>query len=240
MTRFIEISLKKNGWWTTGQQTTLLDLQLPPQHRFQDLAGRTLSKTKIHFENANGLFRLSVLRRELGLSVRRRRGMTKKGVPQTRVPTASRPHMPGYGMPTGTKGLLAWAWAEKRLRGSHNYYVMTVRPDATPHAMPVWGIWVEGRFYFSTGARSVKARNLAANAACVICTETSAEAVVIEGTASALTDAARIDALSPSYSKKYKSFTLDPKMGPIFEVRPRIAFGLREKTFKSTTRWTFS
>ena len=29
-------------------------------------------------------------------------------------------------------------------------------------------------------------------------------------------------------------------MGPIFEVRPKVAFGLREKTFKATTRWTFS
>jgi general stress protein 26 len=163
----------------------------------------------------------------------------KKTVPTAPAPRASRPHMPGYGMPTGTKGLLPWTWAEERLRKSHNYYVITVRPDATPHAMPVWGIWVDGRFYFSTGAQSVKARNLAANASCVICTEESAEAVVIEGTASTLADAARIAELSPHYSKKYKSFTLDPKMGPIFEVCPKAAFGLREKTFKSMTRWVF-
>lgn len=155
-------------------------------------------------------------------------------------PKASRPHMPGYGMPTGTKGLLPWTWAEERLRKSHNYFVMTVRADATPHAMPVWGIWVDGRFYFSTGALSVKARNLAANAACVICTDNPAEAVVIEGTASTIGDAARIAQLSPDYKKKYKSFELDPKMGPIFEVRPKVAFGLREKTFRSTTRWIFS
>jgi general stress protein 26 len=147
--------------------------------------------------------------------------------------------MPGYGMPTGTKGLLSWTWAEERLRRSHNYYVMTVRSEGTPHAMPVWGIWVEGRFYFSTGATSVKARNLAANKSCVICTDNAAEAVVVEGTASTVSDASRIAELSPHYSKKYKSFTLDPKMGPIFEVRPKIAFGLREKTFKSTTRWIF-
>jgi hypothetical protein len=164
----------------------------------------------------------------------------KKAVPRSRVPKASRPHMPGYGMPVGTKGLLPWAWAEERLRRSHNYYVMTVRPDATPHAMPVWGIWAEGCFYFSTGARSVKARNLAANTSCVVCTDNPAEAVIVEGAASTLEDAARIRGLAPHYARKYKSFTLDPKMGPIFEVRPRVAFGLREKTFKASTRWTFS
>jgi nitroimidazol reductase NimA-like FMN-containing flavoprotein (pyridoxamine 5'-phosphate oxidase superfamily) len=147
--------------------------------------------------------------------------------------------MPGYGMPTGTKGLLTWAWAEERLRRSHNYYVMTVRPDATPHAMPVWGIWVDDRFYFSTGAKSLKARNLGANPSCVVCTERSAEAVIVEGTAAALEDVARLEAIAPHYARKYKSFTLDPKMGPIFEVRPKVVFGLREKTFKSTTRWVF-
>jgi hypothetical protein len=164
--------------------------------------------------------------------------MAKKTAP-ARGPKASRPHMPGYGMPTGTKGLLTWTWAEERLRKSHNYYVMTVRPDATPHAMPVWGIWVDNRFFFSTGAKSVKARNLTANTSCVICTEKSAEAVVVEGTAAPLTDAARLKEVAPHYARKYKGSTLDPKMGPIFEVRPKVAFGLREKTFKSTTRWTF-
>jgi nitroimidazol reductase NimA-like FMN-containing flavoprotein (pyridoxamine 5'-phosphate oxidase superfamily) len=164
----------------------------------------------------------------------------KKADSKSQEPKAARPHMPGYGMPTGTKGLLPWTWAEERLRKSHNYYVMTVRPDATPHAMPVWGIWVGGRFYFSTGAKSVKARNLAANTSCVICTDKAAEAVVVEGTAAPISDAARIAELSPDYAKKYKSFELDPKMGPIFEVRPKVAFGLREKTFKATTRWTFA
>ena len=163
----------------------------------------------------------------------------KKASSRQRTPKAARPRMPGYGMPSGTKGLLPWKWAEERLQASHNYYVMTVRPDATPHAMPVWGIWVDDRFYFSTGAKSRKARNLAANASCVVCTENAAEAVVVEGSASMLEDAARLGAIAPHYARKYKSFTLDPKMGPIFEVRPKVAFGLREKTFKATTRWTF-
>jgi uncharacterized pyridoxamine 5'-phosphate oxidase family protein len=163
----------------------------------------------------------------------------KKARAKSTAPKASRPHMPGYGMPTGTKGLLPWTWAEERLRKSHNYYFTTVRPDGTPHAMPIWGIWVDNRFYFSTGATSVKARNLARNSSCVICTENAAEAVVVEGTATTI-EPARIAELSPVYARKYKGYTLDPKMGPIFEVRPKVAFGLRESTFKSTTRWQFT
>jgi nitroimidazol reductase NimA-like FMN-containing flavoprotein (pyridoxamine 5'-phosphate oxidase superfamily) len=156
-----------------------------------------------------------------------------------REPKATRPRMPGYGMPRGTKGLLPWTWAQERLERSHNYYVMTVRPDATPHAMPVWGVWADGRFYFSTGATSRKAKNLAANPSCVICTERSAEAVIVEGTAVVVSDAERIESVAPFYARKYKPWKLDPAMGLIFEVRPRLAFGLREKTFKAMTRWLF-
>ena len=81
----------------------------------------------------------------------------------TKGPKASRPHMPGYGLPAGTKGLLSWQWAEQRLKKSHNYWISTVRPDCTPHLMIVWGLWLNGAFYFSSGAQSRKAKNLAHN-----------------------------------------------------------------------------
>ncbi len=78
-------------------------------------------------------------------------------------PKPSRPQAPGYGFPQTTKGLLAWSWAEQRLKKSHNYWITTVKPDGSPHTMVVWGLWQDGRFLFSTGAKSRKARNLAKN-----------------------------------------------------------------------------
>ena len=44
--------------------------------------------------------------------------MAKSKKVQSRAPNASRPHMPGYGLPKGTKGLLPWGWAEQRLKKS--------------------------------------------------------------------------------------------------------------------------
>ena len=145
--------------------------------------------------------------------------------------------MPGYGLPRGRKGLLPWTWGERRLRRSHNYWLTTVRPDGTPHVMPVWGLWVDGRFYFSTGRESRKARNLASNAACVVCTEQSAEAVIVEGTAAELKDPSLFKRLAPLYHRKYTPWKLDHDLGPVFEVRPRVIFGLRERTFEAATRW---
>src|SRR5215831_17350906 len=122
-------------------------------------------------------------------------------------PRAQRPRMPGYGVPDTTKGLLPWKWAEVRLRMSHNYWLITVRPDGSPHAMPVWGVYHAGRFYFSTGSASRKARNLVNNRRCLVCNEKAHEAVILEGTARRVTGAALghvLRSAGASYSRKYK------------------------------------
>src|SRR5947209_13693831 len=100
----------------------------------------------------------------------------KKKIAAKGKPQSSRPHMPGYGLPKGNKGLLPWSWAEQRLKQSHNFWISTTRPDGRPHTMIVWGLWLDGVFYFSSGRRSRKAKNLAANPRCVICTEKAHEA----------------------------------------------------------------
>jgi hypothetical protein len=163
----------------------------------------------------------------------------------TRQPKSSRPHMPGYGLPEGNKGLLSWAWAEQRLKKSHNYWITTVKPDDSPHTMVVWGLWQDGRFLFSTGSKSRKARNLAENPNCVVCTENAAEAIIVEGVAEIADVAARRKML-PVYERKYKFDMGAMKKDilsmkePVFAVRPLVAFGLWEKHFVGkSTRWTF-
>src|SRR5579863_9632104 len=112
---------------------------------------------------------------------------SKKNSKQPPKPKASRPHAPGYGFPKGQKGLLPWSWAEQRLKKSHNYWITTVKsdgsPQASPHTMVVWGLWQDGRLLFSTGSKSRKARNLAHNRNCVVCTELANEAVIVQGVA---------------------------------------------------------
>lgn len=154
-------------------------------------------------------------------------------------PKASRPHMPGYGLPKGSQGLLPWSWADQRLKKSHNYWISTVKPDGSPHLMVVWGLWLDGTLYFSTGGQSRKAKNLARNPRCVIATEHSEEAVIVEGDA-CLLDASTKSAIYAPYEKKYK-FDMSPyTQEPIYRVQPRVAFGLPEKkTLKAATRWKF-
>jgi hypothetical protein len=146
--------------------------------------------------------------------------------------------MPGYGIVPADQGeLLPWSWAEERLAGSHNYWISTVRADGRPHCMGVWGVWSEDEFWFSSGVESLKTRNLLQNASCVICTENASQPVVLEGTARQ--EAAPTASAEALYKAKYE-YDLDPAMGLIFAVTPKVAFGLIEyQMIKTATRWSF-
>ena len=154
-------------------------------------------------------------------------------------PKATRPNIPGYGLPKSKKGLLPWKWAQDRLRKSEQYWLATTRPDGRPHVMVIWGVWVDDEFWFSTGRSSRKARNLAANPHCVVCNEDSAQAVIVEGSAEIVDEKTLLEPIFAAYKKKYK---MDIRgMGePVFRVRPAVGFGLYEKKFGETaTRWLF-
>jgi Pyridoxamine 5'-phosphate oxidase len=167
-------------------------------------------------------------------------------MPRISKPKASRPHMPGYGLPGGTKGLLPWSWARQRLEKSHNYWITTAKPGGAPHTMVVWGLWLDGRFLFSTGRQSRKARNLAKNRHCIVCTEHADQAVIVEGIAENTTDVALRRKFLKRYEHKYafdmSGFEADilSLKEPVYMVRPVMAFGLDEKKFlKAATRWRF-
>jgi hypothetical protein len=172
----------------------------------------------------------------------------KKNNP-SRKPHSSRIAAPGYGFPKGTKGLLPWSWAEQRLKKSHNYWITTVKPDGSPHTSPhtmvVWGLWQDGRLLFSTGSQSRKARNLAQNPNCVVCTEQANEAVIVEGVAEIADVPARRKFLAkykPKYNFDMSSMKDDilSLKEPVFAVRPKVVFALWEKYFQTkSTRWKF-
>ena len=98
------------------------------------------------------------------------------------MPRSDRPVFPeGYGLPSTTEGLLPWAAVEERLVAATSYWLATVRPDATPHVVPRWGVWLDGRFWYDGAPTTRHARNLAANPACALHLESGTEAVIVEG-----------------------------------------------------------
>jgi PPOX class probable F420-dependent enzyme len=151
--------------------------------------------------------------------------------------------MPDYGVkgPDEGSGLLPWAWAEDRLARSRNYWVTSLWPDGRPHSMPVWAVWDGDALWFSSGRRSRKARNLAADPRCVVATEDANEPVVVEGGAEIVHEPDAIERVARLMDAKYGGITAEFLAAhATIRVRPRRAFGIAHDDFTgSPTRWVF-
>ena len=111
--------------------------------------------------------------------------------------------------------------------------------------MVVWGLWWDNAFWFSTGPRTRKARNIAADAHVVIGTEKADEAVILEGLAEEIKERSVWTQLAQIYNSKYGG-DVEPLLmaseGCVFCVKPQLAFGQDEhaENFSdAVTRWHF-
>ena len=153
-----------------------------------------------------------------------------------------RPDLPAvYGVPRGKKRLLPWSWAQERLAQAAIYWVMTVRPDGRPHAIPTWGSWLDDRFYFGASAETRRGRNLATNPAVGIHLESGDEVVIVEGRAEEIVpDPALAARLVEDTLTTYKNRTdpADWQKGGLYVVRPQVVLAWGQ-SLKDPTRWRF-
>ena len=161
-----------------------------------------------------------------------------------REPKAVAPRMPAsYGVPTDAAGAerLPWSWAVELLLAARNYWVCTTKADGRPHAVPVWGLWLDDAVWFSTGRTSQKARNLARGRSVVIHLESGDETVILEGEVDEVGDLAALERFADAYEAKYE-FRPDPEdeSSVVFVLRPRVAQTWRERDYtQSAARWVF-
>jgi general stress protein 26 len=101
---------------------------------------------------------------------------------------------------------LPWSEVVAVLESSEMFWLSTVRRDGRPHVVPLPAMWLHGRLHFCTGQQEQKARNIDANANCVLTTGTntyrSGIDVVVEGTAQRVTDNATLVRLSRLWKDK--------------------------------------
>ena len=148
--------------------------------------------------------------------------------------------MPGYGISDDPTGLLPWSWAEQRLTDSHNYWVGTVGRRGAPQAAVVWGIWLDERFWFSTGDGSRKARDLRADERCTVATEQAADALVVRGRAQVVTDRAHVAEVARRYRAKYGEGFPEDGDDPLFVVVASSVLATPEADFtRHPTRWRY-
>lgn len=142
-------------------------------------------------------------------------------------PLASRPYFP-KGYVEKPKDFVPWSHVEQQLTNEHNYWLCTVRPDGRPHAIPVWGVWINRRIYFDGSPETRHARNIAGNSFISLHLESGDDVIIVEGTARPITKLSTGLALkvARAYKAKYASKGYSPKAtqwnnGGLYEILPQ-------------------
>lgn len=136
--------------------------------------------------------------------------------------------------------------------GPNTYWLATTRPDNRPHVAGVGAIWLDGRFYFVSGAGTRKSENLAANPNCVISVKLAGIDLVVEGSARVVSDEPTLQRLAKLYDSQGwparvsdGAFTAEysaPSAGPppwnLYVMTPSTAFGVASVEPSGATRWS--
>lgn len=151
--------------------------------------------------------------------------------------------MPHYGIdPEQTERMLSWDWVERQMTEARSYWVSSTRADGRPHAVPIWGVWIEGYFYFGSDRNSVKAENISRDNRVVIHLESGDETVIFEGKLVKAQAPEPIQkAIDAAYSEKYG---FDPELGEAdaltYQLIPRKVMAWLERDYPTTaTYWLF-
>ena len=117
----------------------------------------------------------------------------------------SRPNL-GLDAAAFTEEMLSWEFVDSRMRAALNYWIGSAGTDGRPHAVPVWGAWLDDVFYFVGGGRKI--RNLRANPQAVVHLENADEVVVIEGRFEEISrrDRAFLERLDEDFVRKYTTY----------------------------------
>ena len=154
---------------------------------------------------------------------------------------------------------IPWSRPQKHLKGfqadrGKTTWLSTTRPDGRPHTAGVGAVWLDDRFYFTSGPGTRKSRNLAKNPTCVISVALPDIDLVIEGTAVRVTDDATLQRLAEHFAEGGWPASVEdgaltaefsaPSAGPppwyLYEVTPAVAFGVATAEPHGAMRWQFT
>jgi hypothetical protein len=167
-----------------------------------------------------------------------------------------------YGTP-----LLDWQRVEGRLDqgiteapdtggpNRHTCWLATINGDGSPHVTGLGGLWVDGAFWFQTGDRTRKAKNIARDPRCTLSVATHEFDLVMEGVATKVTDAstvavmaarwaaegwpARVDDTGSALTADYSAPSAGPPPWFVYRITPQSATAVATVEPGGATRWRF-
>lgn len=137
----------------------------------------------------------------------------------------------------------------------HTCWLVTIDADARPHVTGVGALWADGAFWFETGTRTRKAKNLARDPRCSLAVALDAYDLVVEGEAVRVTDPSVVAAMARRWQDGGWPCVVDdsgsaltapfsaPSAGPppwfVYRLRLRVATALATQGPGGATRWRF-
>jgi pyridoxine/pyridoxamine 5'-phosphate oxidase len=132
-------------------------------------------------------------------------------------------------------------------------WLATVDSEGRPHVAAVGALWVDGKFYFTSGPGTRKSRNLAENPKCNIAVNLPTLDLVVEGTASKVTDQVTLQQIAERYAAQgwpasagegaiiapYSAPSAGPGPWDLYVVVPVAAFGVATTEPYGAMRWGF-
>jgi PPOX class probable F420-dependent enzyme len=138
----------------------------------------------------------------------------------------------------------------------HTCWLATINPDGSPHVTGVGALWVDGAFWFETGERTRKGRNVGRDPRCTLSLAADEFDLVVEGKAEQVRDPKTVAAMAERWNAGGWPCRLDdtgtaltadfsaPSAGRppwyVYRIRPRHATALLTTEPGGATRWDFS
>ena len=97
---------------------------------------------------------------------------------------------------------LTWDEVAQRFAAAQCWWVATTGEDG-PHAVPVWGVVVDGVLHFYGEPTAVRSRNLLADPRLVLHLESGSSVLIVHGTATAGGPAGEVPDVAAAYAAKY-------------------------------------
>jgi Pyridoxamine 5'-phosphate oxidase len=135
----------------------------------------------------------------------------------------------------------------------HSFWLATSDADGRPHMTAVGAFWHGGKYYFSAGPKSRKARNVERNPQCALGVAVHGYDVALEGRAARVTDDAQLHRLARVFAEggwaptvadggfthEYSAPSAGPPPWYVYEFTPEDAYAVMTKEPGGATRWTF-
>lgn len=136
----------------------------------------------------------------------------------------------------------------------HSSWLATINEDGSPHVTGLGALWVDGAFWFETGERTRKGRNLARDPRCTLSLGTKEFDLVVEGEAHLVDDPATVAKMAAEWAEDWPCRVDDsgialtaefsaPSAGPppwrVYKLTAREATALATLEPGGATRWTF-